>query len=132
MKKWWLIGLIILFIFGTYFGINNHVSQEPPSKISPEPIQDELEPQSQLEKVVITLYSEDGRTEWELGADSIERFTDKSEVLLKQVKARVYQDEKEMVELVAASGEVDSQTGFLALNGPLTIKSKNKLLRADR
>ncbi|TDX59218.1 LPS export ABC transporter periplasmic protein LptC [Orenia marismortui] len=126
--------LAILAVLIIAFFISNNLLQKPPSKISEDPIQDQVkeEPKFELEESFITLYSEDGKVRWELGAKSMQQFDVATKVTLNQVEAKIYQDKEEVVNLIADKGEVDIETGFIGLKGPITIKSKEKSLKADK
>ncbi|WP_018248149.1 LPS export ABC transporter periplasmic protein LptC [Orenia marismortui] len=126
--------LAILAVLIIAFFISNNLLQKPPSKISEDPIQDQVkeEPKFELEESFITLYSEDGKVRWELGAKSMQQFDVATKVTLNQVEAKIYQNKEEVVNLIADKGEVDIETGFIGLKGPITIKSKKKSLKADK
>lgn len=131
-KKYLVVALIILIIVLIIFAISKF-SQKPEVKISPDPLQEkkEDEPRLELEESFITLYSEDGITKWQLGAKSIQQFELGSQVILNQIQAKVYQEEEEVINVIANKGKVDIETGFIGLEGPITIRSQEKLLKAD-
>jgi LPS export ABC transporter protein LptC len=131
-KKYLVVAFLILIIPLIIFAINNY-SQKPEVKISPKPLQEEqeVEPRLELEESSITLYSEDGITRWELGAESIQQFELGNQITLNQIQAKVYEEEKEVINIIADKGKVDIETGFIGLEGPITIKSQEKLLKAD-
>lgn len=131
-KKYLVVAFLILIIALIIFAINNY-SQKPEVKISPKPLQEEqeAEPRLELEESSITLYSEDGITRWELGAESIQQFELGNQITLNQIQAKVYEEEKEVINIIADKGKVDIETGFIGLEGPITIKSQEKLLKAD-
>lgn len=115
------------------FAIKNFY-QKSEVKISPKPLQEskQTEPRLELEKSSMTLYSKDGITKWELGAESIQQFElGSNKVTLNQIQAKVYEKEKEVINIIADKGKVDIETGFIGLEGPITIKSQEKLLKAD-
>ncbi|PRX35715.1 LPS export ABC transporter protein LptC [Orenia metallireducens] len=131
-KKYLVVAFLILIIPLIIFATNNY-SQKPEVKISPKSLQEEqeAEPRLELEESSITLYSEDGITRWELGAESIQQFELGNQITLNQIQAKVYEEEKEVINIIADKGKVDIETGFIGLEGPITIKSQEKLLKAD-
>jgi len=132
-KKYFVSAFLILIIILSIFAIKNFY-QKSEVKISPKPLQEskQTEPRLELEKSSMTLYSKDGITKWELGAESIQQFElGSNKVTLNQIQAKVYEKEKEVINIIADKGKVDIETGFIGLEGPITIKSQEKLLKAD-
>ncbi|AGB42288.1 hypothetical protein Halha_2414 [Halobacteroides halobius DSM 5150] len=130
MKKIGIIIIIIILLASGYLLIKRP-SPKPQDRISKEPIQDKREANTKLKNAAISLYSKDGNTKWRLSAQTIYRFNNPKRVKLHQISATVYQNQTEVISLVANKGEFDPQTGFLSLEGPITIKSKEKLVKAN-
>ncbi|GAB6099439.1 hypothetical protein JCM16358_13180 [Halanaerocella petrolearia] len=125
------IAIIIVILLGSGYFLIDQLTSQPQGKISKEPVQDEKGPETELEDAAITLYSEDDSTKWRLSAQSISRFKEPKRIELNQIRATVYQAEKEVISLIAEKGDFDPRTGFLSLHGSLTIQSQQKIVKAD-
>ena len=94
--------------------------------------QEKMDAEAQLKGAAMTLYSQDETTKWELKADSIEHFSNSKQTKLHQVTAEVYEKEEKVITLSAKEGTLDTKTNFLSLEGPITIKSDNKVIKANK
>ncbi len=132
-KKVLLIILTIITV-AVIAVVYNYSLDKERVEISEEPLQDEVQDDSDLkiEESFITLYSKDGQTKWELGAMVIKQYEQKGQAVLEEVTANVYEQEEKVISLVAEEGVVDLRTGFIELKGPITVRSKDKLLRANK
>ncbi|WP_027339481.1 LPS export ABC transporter periplasmic protein LptC [Halonatronum saccharophilum] len=133
MKKVIIIVMAILVVVtGGYLLLRESSNDEsPPTKISDESLQDINKPDAQIKDAFITLYSDDEKTKWELGANTIEHFEDRRSIVLNEIQGRVTEDGDELISIVADRGTIDSETGFLNLEGAITIRSDDKKLRAN-
>ncbi|GAB6137343.1 LPS export ABC transporter periplasmic protein LptC [Halanaerobaculum tunisiense] len=129
MKKLGVIILVVVLISGLYIFLQPAEEQD---EISQDPVREKKQPQTELEDAQITLHSTDEQTKWQLTAQSIARFENPQEVQLEQIQAQVYQNDQEIITLIAEQGSFDPQTGFLSLSGSLTIKGQDKLIKADK
>ena len=137
MKRVGIIIIIIFVVIGSGLALWDYyfapAEEETEPDVSKEATEDDRRiPDTELENASITLYSKDGDTRWELRADRIQQFEDSSSVNLIDITAGIYEGEKEMMEVRAASGEADTRTGFLSLEGPIEIEDEKRLLKADR
>ncbi len=134
-KKKWIIFIIIIILITGYFMLDsqstseNRISKDPPKEKKKG---DQSNAEAQLEGAAMTLYSRDETTKWELKAESIEHFSNRKQVELTGMSAEVYEDGEQVIVVSAQGGILDVKTNFLELEGPLTIKSKDKKIKADR
>lgn len=128
-----IIGLVIfgsgLVVWETYLA-----PEEPgePERSEEAPPEERRQPDTELDTARFTLYSEDGRTRWELGADKVQQFEDSSHVELTDVQAEVEEDGEQVLTLTAARGEVDTRSGFLSFAGPIIVESSDRRLEANQ
>lgn len=130
-KKRAFISIFIIILLGTGYFL---ISDDSPSQDTPQQTKKEETPmdaEAQLQEAAVTLYSEDETTRWELKSDSIEHFSNSQETKLHGVRAEVYQKEEKVLTLSAEEGTLDTKTGFLALEGAITIQSGAKVIKAD-
>ncbi|MCK8816345.1 LPS export ABC transporter periplasmic protein LptC [Natroniella sulfidigena] len=134
MNKKKILLVVIVVAIGAVVLLNDNSTEEE-TRITPEPARDEATEERmaevELEDAAITLYSEDETTKWELGAKSIQQFTEPEQVVLEEVEATISEDGVEQTSLRAARGDFDPRTGHLSFTGPITIESEDKLLQAD-
>ncbi len=134
-KQGLIIIIIILLVVGMGLLINKFYfsNSQPETNISDHSVQEKKdEASTKLEQAAITLFSEDGTTKWELKAEEIKQFEDSSRVALQQITAEVYEQGSQLVSLTAAEGEADTKTGFLSLDGPITVQNEERMLKTDK
>ncbi|WP_408955145.1 LPS export ABC transporter periplasmic protein LptC [Natroniella sp. ANB-PHB2] len=132
-KKVILLVVIAIAIGAAVLLIDNSAEEE--TRITPEPVRDdgreERVAEVELEDAMITLYSDDEATKWELGAKAIKQFIEPEQVVLEEVEAKISEDGVKQTRLRAAKGDFDPKTGHLSFTGPITIENEDKLLQAD-
>ncbi|MBM7556966.1 LPS export ABC transporter periplasmic protein LptC [Halanaerobacter jeridensis] len=136
-KKTIIFALIIILLITGYFIFTSQSTpeseqQQQTAEQRQEQEQEQMDAEAELKGAAMTLYSQDETTKWELKADAIEHFSNSGQTKLRQVTAEVYQQEEQVISLSAKEGTLDTKTGFLSLQGPVTIKSGAKVIKANR
>lgn len=132
-----IFALIIMLLITGYFMVTSQST--PPSEAPKQPNieqqnneEQKMDAEAELKEASLTLYSQDESTRWELKADTIEHFSKSKQTKLQQITAEVYEEGVQVITLKAGQGAVDTKTGFLKLQGPMTIKGANKVIKADQ